>query len=851
MAQSMHLPPRPGSAGISDAIHATQSLPVGLYSKLGQAEGPRVPDVGGHQMALQALPSEPGTIRMHPQELLPHLDKLQPTHPLQSDPPQSGHREPNDMQPAQVPPVHSTHTSNQHAPHTAASCAAKAGHPHAPTQNFSQHAAPVQFHGHAATQSSHLHHTPVAKHGRPSPAQPPIPPQLPVAARGHGAGHAMAKASSSVLDGGASPASPKAPQKPKTAPHPQLSQRDHDLLQQLHARHQAKAQAKAGRAKSPHRGDRGSLSPKVHSPHASSPSVAEAENQHAATAAAVAAAVDVQDGPQSQWPELEPDALQNEVAAREVELRVLRQELSARSQEVLRLEEEIHEAEDQLRQATGHVGTLSAKVEAASGSTQAVLQASARHLDTQVTTLKKRLASAEVELAEKDEELSGLQEAVAHGSQQVTAKAAELQTLMDQHKLQGSKVAKLQKDSDLLHRHMAIDQWRHQVEALVEQEQEDAVKIRERREHQRQIEVFQEEIVALKSYIARMEEKCQFHAGEVHRRKEVLKALVMEERLCVAAARLGHETADELKRGQMEEQRVLEARLHEEMGRRTSLPAQAKTYEQMEAHARHDQEQLAALTVCVREAARAMKDHGPHISKTAVDDAVDSFLQKMRHQGELAPPILRMSASAHLVADQAVTLELTHAGQLCVRGKSGLVPMADFLRQHGFMKKHHEGQPLPKPAAHSAADAAHVHPSHASQPLHPSHPSHLAHTAHPSTHPVHPVHPAHPLPAQTTHPAHAGYPARHAHPPHLAHPAHAAHPGHPAHLANAHQAPPAHSHISSSGHGAQQLHLAAHNHPQVPKSTLGDAKTPLHAAAEAHLTPHKMVHHQEGVTMAV
>eukprot|EP00439_Symbiodinium_sp_Y106_P019731 s637_g2.t1 len=109
-----------------------------------------------------------------------------------------------------------------------------------------------------------------------------------------------------------------------------------------------------------------------------------------------------------------------------------------------------------------------------------------------VTTLKKRLASAEVELAEKDEELSGLQEAVAHGSQQLTAKAAELHTLMDQHKLQGSKVAKLQKDSDLLHRHMAIDQWRHQVEALVEQEQEDAVKIRERREHQRQIEVFQE-----------------------------------------------------------------------------------------------------------------------------------------------------------------------------------------------------------------------------------------------------------------------------------------------------------------------------------------------------------------------
>eukprot|EP00439_Symbiodinium_sp_Y106_P045126 s637_g5.t1 len=342
------------------------------------------------------------------------------------------------------------------------------------------------------------------------------------------------------------------------------------------------------------------------------------------------------------------------------------------------------------------------------------------------------------------------------------------------------------------------------------------------------------EIVALQSYIARMEEKCQFHAGEINRRKEVLKALVMEERLCVAAARLGHETAHELKRGQMEEQRVLEARLHEEMGRRTSLPAQAKAYEQMEAHARHNQEQLAALTACVREAARAMKDHGAHVSKTAVDDAVDSFLQKMRHQGELAPPIVRMSASAHLVAHQAVTLELTHAGQLCVRGKSGLVPMADFLRQHGFMKKHHEGQHLPKHAAHSAADAA-------SHPSHPSHPSHASHASHP----------AHPLSAATQLPAHAGHPALHSHPAHLAHPAHAAQSGHPAHAAHAHRAHPAHSHISSHGHGAQQLHPAHLNHPQVPKSTLGDAKTPLNAAAEAHLTPHKMVHHQEGVTMAV
>ncbi|CAE7196410.1 EMB2076 [Symbiodinium natans] len=422
-----------------------------------------------------------------------------------------------------------------------------------------------------------------------------------------------------------------------------LSERDRELLQQLHERHQAKATAKAARSKSPHKGDRGSLSPKVHSPRVSSPASVEAEHHHATTAAAVSAAVDERESPKSQWPELEPDALQNEVAAREVELRVLRQELETRSQEVLRLEGQIRDAEDQLRQAAGQVGTLSAKAEVASGSKQAVLQASARNIDSQVMTLKKRLASAESELAEKDDELSGLQEAIHHGSQQVAAKAADLQAMQHQHKLHGSKVAKLQKDSDLLHRHMAIDQWRHQVEALVEQEQQDAVMVRERREHQRQIEVFQEEILALQSYLTRMEEKSRYHAEEIQRRKELLKALVMEERLCAAAARLGHETADELKRGQMEEQRILEARLHEEKGRKTSVAAQAKTYEEVEADARQNQEQLAALTACVRQAAHAMQERGPHVSKTAVDDAVDSFTQKMRQQGELVPPIIRLS----------------------------------------------------------------------------------------------------------------------------------------------------------------------------------------------------------------
>ncbi|CAE7606349.1 GIP, partial [Symbiodinium pilosum] len=625
---------------VSHAVHATKSLPAGFYSKLAQAEGPHLPGPS-RPKALQALPSEPGTVRMRPPDLLQHLDQSARAAHASSQTPAHTGPQPNATSSVQLKGQHS---SSHHLSHVAE---AKAGQPLRLQRCGSQSSSPPQTPCQPSLHSPHSQAHQAAKH-----SQPPAQPQLPVEARGLHGEHAPAEQESPQ---GSPKASPKASQ-PRLPPHPELTERDHDLLQQLHDRH-AKAQSKASRSKSPHRGDRGSLSPKAHGL-PSSPSEAEL---HDPTAAAVAAAVEDHGGPRSEWPELEPDALQNEVAAREVELRVLRQELEARSQEVLRLENKIRDTEDQLREATGHVGTLSAKVESAAGSKQAVLQASAKHIDSQVAMLKKRLASAEWELAEKDDELSGLQEAIHHGTQQVAAKATELQAMQHQQKLQGSKVAKLQKDSSLLHRHMAIDHWRHNVEALVEQEQQDAVMIRERREHQRQIDVFREEILTLQSYLSRMDEKSKYHAEEIERRKELLKALVMEERLCVAAARLGHETADELKRGQMEEQRILEARLQEEMGRRSSLSAQAKTYEEVEANARQWQEQLAALTACVRDAAKAMRDHGPHVAKTAVDDAVESFIQKMRHQGELVPPIVRVSSSAHHVAEHTVSLELTHA----------------------------------------------------------------------------------------------------------------------------------------------------------------------------------------------
>ena len=61
------------------------------------------------------------------------------------------------------------------------------------------------------------------------------------------------------------------------------------------------------------------------------------------------------------------------------------------------------------------------------------------------------------------------------------------------------------------------------------------------------------------------------------------QALVMEERFCVAAARMGHSTAEELKKGHMEEQRALQAKLQEQMGRQSSLAHEAQSYHTVEA----------------------------------------------------------------------------------------------------------------------------------------------------------------------------------------------------------------------------------------------------------------------------
>ena len=101
---------------------------------------------------------------------------------------------------------------------------------------------------------------------------------------------------------------------------------------------------------------------------------------------------------------------------------------------------------------------------------------------------------------------------------------------------------------------------------------------------------------------------------------------------------------------------------------------------------------------------QAMKEHGP-VDLGDVDHALQQFIHETRQHGDLVPPIVRVSNTSHLVANHlTLFLELSSAQKLCVRTRGGLVPLSDFLRQHGYLK---HAQPQ---AVHKAAPS--LHPAH-------------------------------------------------------------------------------------------------------------------------------------------
>jgi len=307
-------------------------------------------------------------------------------------------------------------------------------------------------------------------------------------------------------------------------------------------------------------------------------------------------------------PELHPGDLPKEVAARDVELRVLRTEVEAREVEGGRLRDQVSEAELKLQQASGIVGTLSAKVEATSGNRHAVLEASAQQIDSQVSGLRRRLARTEWELSEKDDEIATLRKAIEVGTRRVEEQRRSLMSLQKSHADYQEQADRHEEDISRLHRHKAIGEWRERVHTHISREQQDSGLIAERRERERWIHALDEDVATFKAFTARMEEKMRHHVEQTQRLQQTFDNLVMEERLCFSAANLGQETAKEQKQYQLEEHRTLEARIQEEIARKAARAQQAETYDRMEAEATCNQVELASLIECTREVTRTLQN---------------------------------------------------------------------------------------------------------------------------------------------------------------------------------------------------------------------------------------------------
>lgn len=389
----------------------------------------------------------------------------------------------------------------------------------------------------------------------------------------------------------------------------------------------------------------------------------------------------------------EPLGLGQEVAAKEVELHVLRAEVEAKELEVFQLRDKVRDAELRLLEASGTVGTLSAKVEATAGNRHAVLEASARQMDSQVATLRRRLARMEWELAEKDEEISTLRQATQAGAKRIDQQQGQLDDLQRSHVHQDQEVVALTQDAGRLQRQQVVDEWREHVQAQIQQDTADSQLARERERKLEQFNTLEEEMSALRAFMSRMEEKCKNHAAEIARQRQQHDALVMEEHLCVSAARLGHETADEQKKSQIAEHRVLEARIREELSRKSKQVPRALAYDAVEAGMTKDQSELLALTACMREISRTLQDPGFVGFGDALDVALDAFIKSQSDAGETLA-LVRVSPNEVLINNSVVRCELSEGGRLCVRmPRGGLAPIGDFVQQ----RNQHGGDALAKP----------------------------------------------------------------------------------------------------------------------------------------------------------
>mmetsp|Transcript_26730 Transcript_26730/g.61564 ORF Transcript_26730/g.61564 Transcript_26730/m.61564 type:complete len:925 (+) Transcript_26730:43-2817(+) len=400
--------------------------------------------------------------------------------------------------------------------------------------------------------------------------------------------------------------------------------------------------------------------------------------------------------------------LEREVAAREMELKALRTEVAAKEEEAQALRQKVQDAGLKLVTAAGVIDTLSVKVETTAGNQHAVLEASAKQIDAQVSTLRRRLAHMEWELAEKDDEIKVLEEAATVDSKRMAEQQGELGRLAHNQAVQGMQMQQLAKDAHKLHRHMAVNDWKEQVQAKIEQENADSFVQRERSARELELQKVDMENKNLIEYIRRMESKCRQHTSELHSHEGHMLELLMEERMALAAAQLGHQASEQERRNHHKEHSELEGRLQKELHRAGTRSGPGNAYDQYEAKAKGMELELQLMTECMRQVAGCLREPGG--ASDSIDAAMAEFQKSARELGEPMPPVARIGPNEYLIGHECVHCALME-GQLLVRPQDGgLIPIGDFMLSRTVRTRPpppamYGNQPMP-PGAFQARSAA-------------------------------------------------------------------------------------------------------------------------------------------------
>lgn len=400
-------------------------------------------------------------------------------------------------------------------------------------------------------------------------------------------------------------------------------------------------------------------------------------------------------------------SLAQEVTAKEMELKVLRQQAEATQRDADRLRSQLRDANLHLTKASGSVSTLSAKVEATAGRVHTVLDASAQHMQDQIMGYRRRLERMKYELTEKDEDIQHLQRVIVAGNEKVSghrdrvaaAQQGQLQDLDEQDQGAAQKAA---------------GSWKEASVARIEQEQANTVLARERRSALEQLDALDGDIAALQDLIRNAELKGRHHAAESARRQQHLDAMLMEGRMVSSVSQLGAERALEQRRHGTAEAQLLEKRIGEERSKKATKSGKAQAYDAVERDAAQGQAQLQALTEFVRLVSQTLRGpDGAARGRAAappdrVDHEVDAWIRRVQQSGAPVPPLERVGPGEYAFGGQPLHATLSSGGKLCARmPDGGLLPMDDYFRAMEERRRQ-EASALSTPLQSSMAPHAYV-----------------------------------------------------------------------------------------------------------------------------------------------